>query len=1395
MIHILLATLLGGTLLLTSCAPDPSGDASHAEGQSLVLALAVLGENEDGSPKLLPGRLGILTRDGEGWSHRTLEDPDNNVFHKAMAYESEGLLSLSGNKAAVKLWRPVGDREKLWEADFGGQFSRMRDAEVGDIYGDGNAAIAVATHDQGVVAILRRDDSGNFTVVELDRQPNTVVHEIELGDLDGDGVMEVYATPTAPNKVDGTPQPGSVVRYVPARNEGRTEVADLGDRHAKEILVADVDGDGRDELYVSVEAISGGKVEIRRYQADTDPAKGELVASLDDKLCRFLTVGDIDGDGVKEMIAATNKRGLWLLRPGEGRWDKEQIDDGSSGFEHASILLDLDADGRDELYVASDNQKEVRRYDWTTRGWKHEVLLKYEDKLSRFTWNIMAVPSALIPTASIEITDTERVEAPEETAAVEEAAEITGEAAAVEETSATTEEAVVVEESTETQEIVRGLRLNSDQVSPGHVLYAPLLSGTTYLIDNEGAVVHTWESDYGPSGSAYLLDNGHLLRGAREPDVPVFKGGGQGGRMQEFSWDGELLWDWKFANEEHLLHHDIEPLPNGNILAISWEGKSAKEVVQAGRRPDLTPQAGLWPDMIVEIEPQRPNGGRIVWEWHMWDHLVQDFNAEKSNYGTPFEHPERIDINGDRKPLEVDPEELARLKALGYVPADTQPKDLSSDLLHSNGVHYNPELDQIAISVHNFHEVWIVDHSTSTEQAAGSSGGRWKKGGDLLYRWGNPQIYRRGKDEQQTLFGQHDIRWIEKGLPGAGHLLVFNNNANGPEGAHSAIYEWAPPTNADGSYVVPSQGAFGPAEPDWKYEAPDKRSFHSGFISGARRQPNGNTLICSGADGRIFEVTKEGEIVWEYWDPYSGEVRLPDGSRPQPVGEATHAVFRATRISPEHPAVVGRDLRPIDPQPQTGAASLVEEPAKTQEVVRGLRHRSDEAAPGYAYYARGRMTYLIDREGVVVHTWTGNETASSVYLLGNGNLLRCAQQPNAAVFKGGGQGGRLQELSWDGELLWDWKFANEDHLLHHDIAPLPNGNILAISWESKSAKEANQAGRRPDLTPEAGIWPDMIIEVEPQRPNGGRIVWDHLIQDYDAEKSNYGMPFEHPERVDINGAAKPPDVDPEELARLKALGYVPADAQPKDLRSDFLHTNAIDYNADLNQIAISVHNFHEIWIIDHSTTTEEAASRSGGRWQKGGDILYRWGNPRIYGRGTEEQQMLFGQHDIRWIEKGFPGAGHLTVFNNNVKGPDGAYSAVCELVPPTRADGSYLVPSQGSFGPTQPVWKYEAPDKKSFHSNFISGAQRQPNGNTLICSGANGRFFEVTQEGKIVWEFWEPYAGQVPPPDGSVPKSDPKPNHSVFRVTKISPEHPALAGRDLKPVDPQPQPVSDKSPE
>jgi hypothetical protein len=401
-----------------AATPQPSAAEHGSTGaapdlpRGIMLALAQF-VDQDGKSVPGPARLEFLYREGGAWKTAVLEDPESNVFHKALVYAGAAgpqILTLGGSGAAVKAWRLDGgvlQPTTLWAKDFGGKFSRMRDAEVADLYGDGGASIAVATHDQGVVAVLRPTAGGAFDAVELDREPNTFVHEIEVGDVDGDGVLEVYATPSEPNRLDGSPQEGKVVRYVPGTGEGRVVVADLGQRHAKEILVEDFDGNGRDELYVSVEGTTGPDakqlqepVEIRAYEADTPATGGVRIATLPDRLTRFLSAGDIDGAGKKEMVAATFSSGVWLLRPGsrpDEEWSAELIDADSAGFEHAAILTDLDGDGIDELYVASDKHKELRRYVWRDGRPIRETIYRRPDARPIFTWNLMPAPVELIP--------------------------------------------------------------------------------------------------------------------------------------------------------------------------------------------------------------------------------------------------------------------------------------------------------------------------------------------------------------------------------------------------------------------------------------------------------------------------------------------------------------------------------------------------------------------------------------------------------------------------------------------------------------------------------------------------------------------------------------------------------------------------------------------------------------------------------------------------------------------------------------------------------------------------------------------------------------------------------------------------------------------------------------
>jgi len=444
------------------------------------------------------------------------------------------------------------------------------------------------------------------------------------------------------------------------------------------------------------------------------------------------------------------------------------------------------------------------------------------------------------------------------------------------------------------QERTVGLLLHEEAAFNGYTLFAPLNSTTTYLIDINGNLVHSWESNYKPGNSVYLLENGHLLRTGTVGNQTIH-GGGAGGRIQEFDWDGNLVWDFNYSNKLHLQHHDIEYLPNGNVLLIAWEYKTAAEAIAAGRHPNLLKDGYLLPDCIIEVQPNGANGGKIVWEWHIWDHLVQDFDPTKDNYGVVAEHPELIDIN--------------------YVSCGN-PQCSGADWNHFNSVDYNAELDQILISCHNMSEIYIIDHSTTTEEAAGHTGGRYGKGGDFLYRWGNPQVYQAGDANDQKLFVQHDAQWIEEGLPDEGKILIFNNGCGRPEGNYSSVDVIEPPIDENGNYILVPGTAYGPEEPCWTYTATPTTDFYSSFISGAQRLANGNTLICSGAQGRFFEVTPDKEIVWEYVNPViNNNEPLTQGTPVPgaPNGTKLNMVFRCYRYAPDFPGLAGKDLAPGDP--------------------------------------------------------------------------------------------------------------------------------------------------------------------------------------------------------------------------------------------------------------------------------------------------------------------------------------------------------------------------------------------------------------------------------------------------------------------------------------------------
>lgn len=465
--------------------------------------------------------------------------------------------------------------------------------------------------------------------------------------------------------------------------------------------------------------------------------------------------------------------------------------------------------------------------------------------------------------------------------------------------------------------ITRGLTKTTDSLTPGYVMFIPSNSASVYLLNRNGEVVHEWKGNYG-THSPYINNDGSITLMASDPDFPVFAGGGEAGRLQKISWESKILWDFEYANEEYHAHHDIAVMPNGNVLAIAWEAKTAEDVLKAGRNPEFIPKAGLWPSRIVEIEQLDKTHGKVVWEWHIWDHLIQDHDPEMDNYGDVAAHPELLDFNvGDSLPPVISQDSMDILHASRKARRNRTVENRGSDVYHLNAINYNAELDQIVFSSPALSEIFIIDHSTSTEEAASHSGGRMGKGGDFLFRWGNPQNYRQGDSTNQQSFGQHDVRWIEKGKPGAGNITFYNNDIPFiPDSLdYSSVYEIKPMTDKDGNYLLMENNRFSPSEPEWKYIAPDTLSFYGGFVSGAHRMLNGNTFINEGPKGRFFEVTSQGEIVWEYLNQFRGNIHHPNGDPASPM-PMTYMQFRSTFIPADHPGLKDRELEPLDPQPK-----------------------------------------------------------------------------------------------------------------------------------------------------------------------------------------------------------------------------------------------------------------------------------------------------------------------------------------------------------------------------------------------------------------------------------------------------------------------------------------------
>ena len=431
-----------------------------------------------------------------------------------------------------------------------------------------------------------------------------------------------------------------------------------------------------------------------------------------------------------------------------------------------------------------------------------------------------------------------------------------------------------------------GLISHSPQSQSGYTFFSPFSGNKAWLIDNCGRLINSWSRGTRPGLSAYFLENGLMLRTYKPSPAGPFTSASNAGGLELVDWDNNTVWQYELNTATQITHHDAVYMPNGHILVLTWELVYTNELIDLGRNPtQIAPEGFMWSERILELEPTGAFGANIVWEWRIKDHYIQDFDPVKASYGVVSEHPELFNIN------------LPELNSSN--------SNASRDWNHFNSIDYHPGLDQILISVRNSDEIWILDHSTTTAEAATHSGGLYGKGGDILYRWGNGSAYNRAPVSDQKLFGQHGVHWIKEGLTDAGKILIYNNGNGRPGPDFSTAEIITPPQNPNGSYVQPASEPFGPTLADWTYGDLPGENFYSAFLSNAQRLPNGNTLLNAGSPGIFLEVDPQRTLVWKYIIPLNGDFPLTQGQNP-----SNNSTFRAYKYPPDYPGFIGKDLTP-----------------------------------------------------------------------------------------------------------------------------------------------------------------------------------------------------------------------------------------------------------------------------------------------------------------------------------------------------------------------------------------------------------------------------------------------------------------------------------------------------
>ena len=430
-----------------------------------------------------------------------------------------------------------------------------------------------------------------------------------------------------------------------------------------------------------------------------------------------------------------------------------------------------------------------------------------------------------------------------------------------------------------TQDPTLGLTQHTQAASSGYTFFCPSISDC-FLLDECGLLVNSWQRESAPGLSARLLDNGLMLR-TKKYSVGSFFQASTGGEIELVDFDNNTVGSYIISDQEVIQHHDALMMPNGNLLLLGWEKFTSTELALYGA---TTSQ--LWSEIIYEIELINETEYEIVWEWNLKDHLIQDLNPNLDNYAIIKDNIGKVDINYRGPTSWGDP-----------------------DRWHCNAIDYNLELDQILFNSRNNSEVWIIDHSTTSAEAASSSGGNSNRGGELLYRWGNPQAYDQGESSDLKMYGSHGTYWIPEGLPNAGKIMFFNNGDQRPEGYYSTI-EMIDPSETDSfAYAKNESEHYLPLESELVYIAENPFEFKSTFLSNAQQLANGNIFINEGGNSRFFEVdSTTNTIIWEYISPVSWNGIFPQGVNPSPS-----STFRAYKYEPDFIGFSGLDLTPGDP--------------------------------------------------------------------------------------------------------------------------------------------------------------------------------------------------------------------------------------------------------------------------------------------------------------------------------------------------------------------------------------------------------------------------------------------------------------------------------------------------